>query len=318
MTVACTQPLAVVAPAAETTFSWHGLDIVSALPLAFAPGPSALGAPHLLRIVSDPSLALPPEPCLRTSQVTGYRLHRDRAEGCWLARDGDRMQITRDVIRVTPAPLDPVRLEYLRTRALALWLNVIGMPPIHASAVASDAGAIALLGHSGAGKSTLAAALVNFGYRLCADDLLPLSVVAGEVPVYPGAQRLGLWLDSAQHFHPDALTLPSVTPDTDKRRLHLHSPSPTRAPRLRAIFVLERGAANAGIRIEKLPGSQAMLALLTNGQMAGFAELLGLGASRLRVFTEVLNSVSVYALRYPSDFAALPEVCAALDAVGAG
>ncbi|MGQ0801880.1 MAG: hypothetical protein ACT4NL_17420 [Pseudomarimonas sp.] len=318
MIVTPMRPLAVVAPTVETTFTWHGLDIVSALPLAFAAGPAALGAPHRLRIVSDAGLALPTGPCLRTSKVTGYQLYRDPVEGCWLARDGDRMQITRDVIRVTPAPLDPVRLEYLRTRALALWLNVIGMPPIHASAVASETGAIALLGKSGAGKSTLAAALVNFGYRLCADDLLPLAVVAGEVPVYPGAQRLGLWPDSAQHFHPDALSLPSVTPDTAKRRLSLQSALPERVPRLRAIFVLERGDPNTSIRIEKLPGSQGMLALLIHGQMAGFAESLGLGGSRLRVFTEVLDCVSVYALRYPSDFAALPDVCAALDVVGMG
>lgn len=250
---------------------------------------------------------------LAQSTFTGYRLYRDQAD-CWLVRDDDQIHISRSEIRVAPEPAGPVQLEYLRTRALALWLHLVELPPIHASAVAKGDNALALVGDSGAGKSTLAAALSRQGFSLLADDLLPLAAHLGEVRVHPGGVQLRLWPDSAQQFHAQPQMLPRVSADTTKRVLELESTASPAVPRLRSIFVLHRGAADGSVRVEKLPGSQALIALLANGQMAGPAELLGLGATRMRVFAEVLCSVSVYALYYPSDFARLPEVCAAIEA----
>src|SRR5579859_218657 len=51
----------------------------------------------------------------------------------------------------------------------------IGHPKLHGSAVATPNGAVIFLGAAGYGKSTLAAAFVNRGMPLLADDLLPLS-----------------------------------------------------------------------------------------------------------------------------------------------
>jgi hypothetical protein len=295
-------------------FRWHGCEIQSSLPLAF-PVSSSDGTPlRKLRISSDGDLQSPTGTMLAQSAFTGYRLYREQ-DGCWLVRDEDRIHLSRDEIRISPAPTESEQLEYLRMRALALWLHLVEMPPLHASAVARNGHALALVGDSGAGKSTLAAALTRAGYCLYADDLLPLALHAGQVAVHPGGLHLRLWPDSAQQFHAEALALPRVGPDTTKRQLNFESVSPADAPRLRAIFLLQRGGPDSAIRIEKLPGSKALLALLANGQMAGPAELLGLGASRMQIFAEVLRSVCVYELHYPSDFALLPEVCAALDRV---
>ncbi len=301
--------------AAEATYRWHGIDIFSALPLAFPPCLLPQPAAQHLRIVADPSLAAAPGRCLSISPHTGYGLFRDPGPdgGCWLARDTDRMHFTRDEIRVSPTP-DAARLEYLQTRALALWLQMVGMAPIHASAVANEAGALALLGKSGAGKSTLAAALLGCGFHLCADDLLPLAVVNGEVPVHPGRQQLALWMDSAREFHSAAESLPIVTLEGDKRGWRPPLSAPAQVPRLRAIFVLERGSKDANVKIERMPASAALLTLMRNGQMAGPAEQLGHGAEKLRVLSAALRCLSVYTLRYPSHYGRLDEVCAALDA----
>lgn len=295
-------------------FRWHGCEIQTSLPLAFPASPGDGTPLRRLRITSDGHLPSPTGAMLAQSAYTGYRLFRD-PQGCWLVRDEDRIHLSREEIRIAPAPTDSEQLEYLKMRALALWLHLVEMPPVHASAVGSNGLALALVGESGAGKSTLAAALTRASYRLYADDLLPLALHDGQVAVHPGGLQLRLWPDSAQQFHAEALALPRVSPDTTKRQLNFEPGSATDVPRLRAIFVLQRGDPDSAIRIEKLPGSKALLALLANGQMAGPAELLGLGASRMQIFAEVLRSVSVYELHYPSDFALLPQVCEALDRV---
>ncbi len=299
----------------ERVFACHGIEIRSALPLAFAPAAVGSRARLRLRIDGDPDLGEPEGDCLRSSPHTGYRLHRDPDGSCWLARPTDRLHLSRDRIRVAPLPLDALRLEYLQTRALALWLHLVGIAPIHASAVSRDGRAVALVGRSGAGKSTLAAALVDHGYCLCADDLLPLQLEDDRVPVRSGVQRVGLWPDSARHFHSDVAGLPTVTPETDKRRIALAVPADGTAASLRAIFLLGRGDRESAIRIERLAQSQALLALLTNGQMAGPAEALGHGGTRMQVYAEVLRRVGVFRIVYPSDHAQLPRVCTAIDAI---
>lgn len=307
----------VSAPSASQlrTFRWHGCDILSELPLALDPSPGDPGALQELHIVGESELELPRTALLAESRFTGYRLYLDPKAGCWLARDEDCIYLSRSQIRVAPEPSNSAQLEYLRTRALALWLHLVEMPPIHASAVARNGNAVALVGDSGAGKSTLAAALVRFGYGLYADDLLPLSVHQGDVWVHPGGPHLRMWPDSAEHFHARSSTLPRVTAGTAKRLLNMGLANSAEVPRLRAIVLLERSSADVAIAIEKLPGSKALLALIAHGQMAGPAELLGLGASRMQVFADVLGCVGVYRIRYPTDYVRLPEVCAALDAL---
>lgn len=307
----------VVMSGAVRSFRWHGCEIQSRLPLAFAPSPGRGGALCELRISSYGELEPPQSAMLAQSTYTGYRLYRDQA-GCWLVRHDNQIYLSRDEIRIAPEPSGSDQLEYLRTRALALWLHLVELPPIHAAAVANHGNAAAFVGDSGAGKSTLAAAMSRSGYRLLADDMLPLAAHQGEVLIHPGGVQLRLWPDSAQQFHAQPQGLPCVSPETTKRVLTLEPPLGLGVPRLRSIFLLYRGAAERPVHIEKLPGSKALIALLANGQMAGPAELLGLGATRMRIFAEVLGSVSVYALHYPSDFGRLPEVCAAIDAVVQG
>jgi len=299
--------------AARADYRWHGCDISSALPLGFASVGSATEALASLRVDHDAGLGMPTSALLRESRFTGYRLHADGADACWLVRDSDRMHLTREQIRLTPAPAISDELEYLRTRALALWLHLVGLHPIHASAVAKNGRAVALVGDSGAGKSTLAAAMACLDYQILADDLLPLGIRQGAVPVYPGARTLRLWPDSAGHFHAHPASLPRVTEASEKRELVVAA-APSAVPHLRAVFLLNRALPTAEIAIEALPASKALLALIANGQMAGPAELLGLGGARLRAYTEVLRHVRVFSLHYPADYARLPEVCARLDA----
>lgn len=73
-----------------------------------------------------------------------------------------------------------------------------GVTYLHASAVAVQDRAIALMGPGGAGKSVLAAALVDLGYPLISDDLVALKPRAGQFLAQPGHPRIHLWPDAVR------------------------------------------------------------------------------------------------------------------------
>jgi Mrp family chromosome partitioning ATPase len=75
-----------------------------------------------------------------------------------------------------------------------LVLPLFGIEPLHASAVRTASGTLAVLGRSGAGKSTVAAALVSAGGSLQADDACAIDA---DGRLWPGPPFLRL-ADRAQ------------------------------------------------------------------------------------------------------------------------
>lgn len=86
----------------------------------------------------------------------------------------------------------------LQGPAIAAALHLRGIPLLHASVLAVDDLAIALMGAPGAGKSTTAAAFVAAGHALVSDDLGALDLRSGVVRVQSGYPRLRLFTDSAR------------------------------------------------------------------------------------------------------------------------
>lgn len=104
---------------------------------------------------------------------------------------------------------------------------------LHASAVATPAGAIGFAGDSGVGKSTISAALSRAGSHLVADDALMIDPVRRQssgpnrfvaVPMY-GSVRL--WPDSAGALFGTPDAHPPVASYTNKRLIAVH-PVPAR------------------------------------------------------------------------------------------
>lgn len=96
-------------------------------------------------------------------------------------------------IMVDPAPgISAAELQtWLLGPALGIICHQRGVIPLHACAIRAGDRGLAITGHSGAGKSTTAAALVQRGHRLLADDVLvmdPQTVVAH--PCFPAVK---LW-----------------------------------------------------------------------------------------------------------------------------
>jgi hypothetical protein len=80
--------------------------------------------------------------------------------------------------RITIEPLPGSRPDNvsdgIMSRVLTAAAYQRGLLPLHASAVATAAGVVALCGPSGAGKSTLAAVMAARGAQLIADDMVAL------------------------------------------------------------------------------------------------------------------------------------------------
>lgn len=83
-----------------------------------------------------------------------------------------------------------LRSEWLLGPALLLALAARGVYALHASAIASAAGAVLLLGRSGSGKSTLARVAADYGWRALADDVVPITEQAGVMRVRPRFPQL--------------------------------------------------------------------------------------------------------------------------------
>ncbi|MGH1579275.1 hypothetical protein [Planktotalea sp.] len=101
-------------------------------------------------------------------------------------------------IWVDPAPdaaLQDVD-AYLLGSAFAALLQQREILTLHASAIATEKGAVLFLGKSGAGKSTLLAAMLDRGYRMLSDDISALSFSGPDVQVHSAFPTVRL-MDSA-------------------------------------------------------------------------------------------------------------------------
>lgn len=80
----------------------------------------------------------------------------------------------------------------LLSRVLPVVAIARGYEALHAAAVETPAGVVAIVGASGAGKSTLAAELLRRGHRLFSDDVLVIGSGGERVLAHPGGSHLSL------------------------------------------------------------------------------------------------------------------------------
>ncbi len=302
-------------------YCFHGVEVSSPIPLgipvAVKPPRSVkqlqlrldtkcerpLGAP----LWQDNFLIRPGVPHTRLFREAGHWI-MDATEAACFRYEGETIQIT-----TVPGGNSPV--PYLLGRVFALWLELQGVPVLHGSCFATDAGAIGLLADSGTGKTTLAAALVAEGHRLLTDDLVPLLFTGNQAIIYPGIPMSRLWPDTLAALVPDNARAQRIHPASEKRMLVDEDHGPARfakepAP-LRHLFVLERGQV-PDVRITRLSPAAAVMALIRFSYRPELSQILDLQPARLPLLAKLLETVTVDHLAYPSGFAELPRVIAQL------
>nr|MBC7244663.1 hypothetical protein [Chloroflexota bacterium] len=198
---------------------------------------------------------------------------------------------------------------------LSLWLELQGIPMLHAAAVAVNGHAVAFLSTNSAGKSTLAAAMVQAGYSLLTDDILPVEHCGDAFMGRPGYPQMRLWPDEAQHFLGHYEDLELVHPAYTKRRVPVGPDGfgsfCNASQPLACIYLPERhDVQEHGTRIEIVPVARrdALMELVRHSFVAFIMEQLGLQAQRLDLFAQMVQQVPMRRLVYPSGFEYLPLV----------
>ncbi len=132
---------------------------------------------------------------------------------------------------------DSVR-EYLFSVCLGVIMLQRGYFVLQSSAIRVGEHCFAIAGHSGAGKSTLAAAFLNRGYALLADEFV---AVSPQGMVSPGIPVLKLWLDAAHHLNVDIKPLKPIRPRIRKFILPLGTQFCAEPLPLKAMYILGDG-----------------------------------------------------------------------------
>ena len=188
--------------------------------------------------------------------------------------------------------------DTFRRMIMPLALQAQGHEVLHASAVRTSAGVLALCAVAGTGKSTLARALSNRGHRLWADDAVCLELNRDTVHVRPLPFTLRLRPESAAFF--------GGAPRQGAVRV------PRETVPLARLFVLER-ADSGGPEIERLPAAVAFRAVLTHGYCFSTQDRVR-NAAMVRNYLELVDRVPVYRVTFSGGFDGLDETIEAIEA----
>lgn len=305
------------------TYRLFGIDLASDYPFVsrLLPG----------RAPAELTFTLTPEPVLSgllEELQPVYSSHIRTAEGDSAARlyrfggsEIFRFTATGDFvlgsqwITCHPAPQAAGRSDLIESPllgpVLSYWLERRGIPTLHASAVAVGGRAVAFLSRQEGGKSGLAAAMMQAGCSLLADDLLPIEELAGAFHARPGYPQMRMWPDEAAHFVERWKALPFVREGGLKRRVPVGEDGFGRfhgsALPLACLYVAER--CNGGpIEVGEIAPRDAFIELVRRSFAPHLVEAAGLQPARFDLLGRLAQQIPVRRLRYPSGFERLPEV----------
>ncbi len=206
---------------------------------------------------------------------------------------------------------------YLIGQIINFALRLRGATSLHASSIAVDDGAIAIMGTPGTGKSTTAAGFARQGYPILSDDVAVLSDQDGKFLVQPGYPRINLWPDSVRALFGSEDELPLITPTWGKRYLALNQngyrfqsdPLP-----LSAIYILhDREDASAIPVIEELSGAETFMTLAGNTYL-NFLLNAEMRKREFEVLSRVAAGVPVRRVHAAGDPSKIFELCEAIAA----
>jgi hypothetical protein len=176
---------------------------------------------------------------------------------------------------------------------------------MHASAVQTPEGAVAFVATRGTGKSTLAAACVQAGCALVADDVVVLREQAGAVTVTPSgvplrlraetARRVGVYADDADGWG----------------KVRVAGPLLDAVLPLAAVYLLSAASPDDSVERVERGTRAAALALFTNGKITELLGGVAAGEALGRCVT-LAGMAPVYDIAVPRDLARLPDVVQAL------
>jgi hypothetical protein len=265
-------------------------------------------------IYSSPYAGTDEQPSLRVATLGG---------GCYVAffySDGARFVVDRSGREVWVDFPEGYALEdaatYLVGPVMGFVLRLKGIVPLHASAVAVEDHAIAMVGMPGAGKSTTAAAFARLGHPVLSDDVVALEDDGTQFLAAPGYPRVNLWPESVRALLGSENALPLITPTWGKHYLPLDGGRCFQAKPLPVGVLYLLGDREAGLaypRIEKVPAGDALLALVANTYVNYLLDR-DMRRREFDLLDRLIARVPVRRVRRPDDPAAIFEMCQTIAA----
>ncbi len=209
-----------------------------------------------------------------------------------------RFLLDASLSRLDCAPLEP-GLDWQRV-LLGKVIPAIGVmrgyEALHAAAVDSPEGVVAIMAPSGAGKSTLALELLRRGWPLFADDVLTLSGDGATVRAHPGTPHMNLALEPPEGSEPRDLgeTLATLAGERWLAAASHSTGGHTRPVRM--LCLLERGP-RLELALESLPANPLVLAPYTLGLSSDAQRL----RSRFELYGDLIGSAALVRLSAGAD-----------------
>lgn len=203
--------------------------------------------------------------------------------------------------------------HYLQTFGASLFLELKGVPCLHANLLEKDGKGILLIAPSRMGKSSLSANLCKFGFQLATDDMCAIyDTKDGQFCSFPSWSKLRLWPDSTDEVlhNVDVVGLRSVHERFSKSEVAISSSlDANKTIPLTAAFILERQASSsASILNQSLTPSFGLMLLIQNSMLADAYQPLGIEQTRLKKLAQIVETIPFYQLQYPSGYDVLDNV----------
>ena len=215
---------------------------------------------------------------LRVPEVARYLVSGDSIV---IAAEGD---VDEDSLRV-----------FLLGSALGALLFQRGLLVLHGNAIRIGDACMVCVGPSGSGKSTLAAGLMQRGYEILADDVVP---VDAECRLLPGFPRLKLWQDAAGRLDIDTAGLRRIRPNLEKFNYPIHDRYAGLPLPVRWVYVLGSHHEPETL-FEAITGMDRFRPLRNNTYRVRFLEGMALKAEHLRLCGQLAGRVHVTRVTRP-------------------
>jgi len=183
---------------------------------------------------------------------------------------------------------------FLLGSALGALLFQRGLLLIHGNAIEVNGGCLVCVGDSGAGKSTLAAAFLQHGYRLLADDVVPVTEQGMATPGFP---RIKLWGETARQLGIETDGLRRIMPDMDKYNVPLgerfcETPLP-----VKWVYVLD--AVDEGFACIPYEGMNRFEPLHDNTYRVHFLDAMALKPQHLQQVAKLAGNIHMAKIQRP-------------------
>ena len=204
---------------------------------------------------------------------------------CFLIKNGNEI-----VYDPVPGIDDDSVRVFMLGSCLGALLFQQGYLVLHGNAFRVGDECVICVGHSGAGKSTLAAAMMQRGHAIIADDVCPIDEQGLAIS---GMPRIKLWQDSADKLGIATEGLARIRPELDKFNYPLGQSFCEQALPVKAVYILNAQKEDQTFRSEPLVGMDKFNPLKANTYRFQYMQGMKLDKQHLQRVSQLAARIQI-------------------------